>query len=164
MATKEKKDDSLEVLEAFGHNHTTEEWAKMLKLPDDDFRYYTADKGLTIEELYALRGFTYKEPKKGARMVEAWERLRPIFDRSGYDPDKLTVEYKLGAPVHVIKFDGSTVGRYFYKEARLVLAGGEGIFLDRLEPEKVKVQNRGGVWVWHPVTRDALIDSIMSRH
>lgn len=168
MTREEKRAADQTVLEGFGVAQTVKYWREDLGIGLELFNYLTRVEGLTIESIYETLKRTYQspeenKPKGGARMRESLGRLKPIFSGSGYDPELLTVEYRPGAPVHTVKFNGCTVGRYYYKECRLVMLTGEGVFLDRLEPEKIKVQNYHGGWVWHPDTRAALIDSLINR-
>lgn len=141
--------------EGFGRSHRGEQWAKMLDLSMDSFMYYVEEKGLRIEDLYDLKSIVYKEPKKGAKMEETRSRVEYILEISGYTDYELEVFATPGQPVHQIMIEGEPVGRYFYKEGRLVLTNKEGMTLTKLEAHEVKlVQGQNG-WEWHPETRAA---------
>lgn len=149
---------------AFGKQYTAQEWSRMLDMPLNLFLYYVEDKELTVEELYQLRGIKYREPKKGAKMYETRERIEFILRASGYtDLESLGVKAVTGSPIHTITLDGAQVGRYYYKQGRLVLSNGEGVFLNKMGAHEVKVQRVGNLWEWHPETRKRLIEIALGR-
>ena len=149
--------------EGFGRVHNGETWAKMLNLSMNLFLYYTEEKGLTIEELYELRGIVYKESRKGTRMEETRETMERLLKQSGYPDIGVEVFRIPGQLAHKVTWNGEVIGKYFYKEGRLVLTNGEGIhLLNLLEYETMLVRTKGG-WVWHPETKQALLDQIIGR-
>ena len=141
--------------EGFGRTHRGDVWAELLGIAQDRFAYYMCEKGLTIEELYEIKGVTYREPKRGRRMAETRERIEHILLRSGYVPYRLDLTSVPGQPAHRVFVEDQLLGRYFYKEDRLVLNNGEGYYLGALEDcETPLVHDRNG-WSWHPEAKRA---------
>ena len=141
--------------EGFGQVYSGKEWAEMLDMDLEQFAYYTNEKGLTVKDLYAIKGITYREPKRGRRMAETRKRIEYILLRSGYLPDSLDLTAVNGQPAHRIFVDNELIGRYFYKDDRLVLNNGEGYYLGALEGcEVLLVHGRDG-WDWHPEAKQA---------
>jgi cupin superfamily acireductone dioxygenase involved in methionine salvage len=150
---KENNMDKRTQYEGFGRYHTADEWAQMLDMSVELFQYCTEDKDLTVEELYQIKGIEYKELKRGRYIEKARALFEFIFMQSGFlNIDELELQSKPGSPAYNVMYEGELVGKYYYKEARFVLAG-EGFMLNKLDPETVKIQRDGDVWQWHPDTR-----------
>lgn len=154
--TREKN----EPVQAFGRVYTAEQWAKLLGMSFNLFRYLYKDHGKTVEELYKLQGVVFSEPKRGAKKQETLRRMAIILHQSGYENlTDLDVERIPGSQSHRVILGGSIIGRYFYNEGRLVLENGEGVRITDMEEGEPKIQRVGGVWRLHPDTKLAIINN-----
>lgn len=145
--------------EGFGKKFPAAEWAKRLNLSVSAFYFYANVKGLTVEELFALRGISYYDTKARGRHMQATHDLMvDILCRSGFfDTAPLRVASMPSRAYHIIWYKDERLGEYFYHENRLVLSNGEGLLLDRLDPETVRIIRRDALWAPHPDLKKALL-------
>lgn len=154
-------------IKAYDVELTTREWADRLGLEPQELMHYI-HKGLTVEELFTLRGPKYKPPKprkprESKQMVATKERMAILLEMSGIadrnDTEGLEVE-RLGTGTnHAVHYKGELVGVYNYKTGRLRLSDGQGIPLGDMEWEDAKiVRNDDGKWSPHSDTHRILLN------
>lgn len=141
--------------EGFGKVHTGEEWAFMLDLPLDRFAYYTGEKGLTVADLYTIKGIPYSDLKnrRGYQIEKTRRRIESILAQSGYSTARVDILTAPGQAAHRIVVNGEQIGKYFYREDRLVLSNKEGFFLGKIADHEIKIMYGANGWEWHPKTK-----------
>lgn len=155
------------LIKGYGTELPSSEWAEMLKMPAHEVMWYVEQKGLTIEDLFKLRGIKPKEPKKrkpreSAQMVVTKERFGLLLEVSGYIGENETegiLVQRVGTNTsHLVSYQGSIIGVYNYKTGGLRLSGGESFPLRKLDWEEAKiVQGANGQWHLHPDTKALII-------
>lgn len=157
-------------IKAFGAELSLCEWAEQIQMTAVDVAYYLEVKGLTIEDLFRIKGRKPKikgaerKPRVSAEMVRTRERIGVLLENSGYiGPNELeSIEVRRSGTHthHAITFRGKPLGIYNYKTGGLVLSGGEGFPLWALEWEEAKIQiEQDGRWCIHPDTKKILFAS-----
>lgn len=155
-------------IKGYGVELSTREWADRLGLNAFDVVYYVEHKGLTIEELFALRGAKYepprpRKPREGKKMLETKERMGLLLEMSGFidrnDTEGIDVRWLESGRRHSVHFNGQHLGDYNYKTGVLRLSDGQGIPLWELDWEEAKVvQDEDGIFHPHPDTHIAVVD------
>lgn len=159
------------IIEAFGVKCSSCEWAEFLKMDRSELLYYVCEKGLTIEDLYKIKGRKYngpkpRKPRVSAKMKETQERMGILLEVSGYidrnDLDDIVIK-KIGThTLHGIEFRGQDFGVYDYRNGGLRLNSGQGLPLWKLDWEDAKVQlNEEGLWDIHRDTKEILFSRIV---
>lgn len=151
--------------EGFGDRRSAATWARLAGIPRTSFwRYLQA--GMTVEEIFELRGATYKaespkpgtrKPRYSAKMTETRMMLYRLLTVSGYilneGPECIDVK-PLQNKQHAITFHGRPFGSYNYKTGILLLSRGEYIPINELDWATTRVlRNSYGFWEPHPQTR-----------
>lgn len=159
----------------FGMEKTSAEWAALSGLHKNTMRRYLFEYGMTVEEVYALRGIAppgagtpeptkktarSRKPRRGTKLEETRQEIYTILVASGYiGPDEgietVWAEYA-GSQAHRVYFKEGPLGTYKYITKELKLIGGEGVPLwAGLEDVRI-VRNEYGLWELHPDTRQEL--------
>lgn len=151
--------------EGFGDRRSAAVWARTAGIPYTSFcRYLRA--GMTVEEIFALRGATYKaenprangrKPRYSAQMEETRQLIYRLLTVSGYilneGPECVDVK-PLRKGQHAIAFHGRPFGSYNYRTGMLRLFRDELIPIQELDWSTTKVlRNSYGLWEAHPATR-----------
>lgn len=162
---RRKAEEKVRVHVAFGEKRTGQDWAKKIGIPFGEFFYYVAADNLTVEEIYTKLGIVYRKTKRGPagkHLPITRDTIEWLLMFSGYVEELGGLEIKVqqGRPVHRIFLDGHKFGDFYYKENRLVLTSGEGLYLSDFDPEDVEVVRRGGIWHWHASTRRRLFEKL----
>lgn len=159
-------------IKGYGVELSTSEWAERLGLNASDVSYYVDQKGLTIEELFTLRGSKYKpprprKPREGKKMLETKERIGILLEVSGFidrnDTEGIDVRWVSPGTWHSVHFNGQPLGAYNYKTGVLRLSGGQSIPLWELDWEEAKVvQDEEGLFHPHPNTHIVLVNKALN--
>lgn len=151
--------------EGFGDQRSAAVWARTAGIPYTSFcRYLRA--GMTVEEIFTLRGATYKaenpeakrrKPRYSAQMEETRQLIFRLLTVSGYvindRPECVDVK-PLRNGLHAIAFNGRPFGSYNYRTGMLKLFRDELIPIKELDWSTTKVlRNSYGLWEAHPATR-----------
>ena len=164
-------------IDGFGYTYTVSEWANLLDLSMDVFKYYTEEKGLTVEDLYEIRGFNFvpkkpkqRKPRQGARMEETKLRMYLLLLDSGYlldeGQDQITVKPLDNNGNHFVAVGRRAFGTYNYREGTLKMKTGNGIPLRELDKEGLTatvIQTRDGGWDIHPDTQRMIVSRALAK-
>ena len=163
----EKQRDRMEnrhkTYEGFGDKRSASHWARIAGLPRTTFWRYLQE-GLTVEEIFKLRGCSYtsenpearpRKDRQGARMEETRLAAEQLINASGYRVERGSVLVEiLGGTRHRVTYNGQPFGTYNYKTDSLQLSGGEGLRLkDPLVEGQQVLRVANGTWELHPRTR-----------
>lgn len=150
-------------IKGYGVELFATEWANLLGMQTTDFLYYVDNKGLTIEELFDLRGPKYKpprprKPRESKQMTATRDRINYLLKVSQIAEGIEVLKAEAGTTLHILKYQGEPFGEYNYKTGALRLSGGEWIPLQKLRREDAKVERgEDGLWYAHRDTRVILI-------
>lgn len=164
-------------LEGFGDHRSADTWARIAGIPRSTFYRYIKE-GRTVEDIFKLHGLTYvsenpavetRKPRYGKRMAESQQTMYALLLVSGYirseGPEVVDVRLLNKNSKHAINFNGKPFGVYNYKSGELLLSSGEGIPLNKIDPEVVRVlRNSRGKWELHPDTRKHMVLKFMEEH
>lgn len=149
--------------EGFGEVHGLREWARLLDVNKDTLRYWLVSKEVTVEEFARVNKIKYKAGTVDSgrinenRVVQAEALLRDLFERSGYNPDKIETDRQPGANELEVRYMGRWVGLYYlYHQRQGVLAfkDGRGInLLDYPVNNPMIFRDTSGDWDIHPDTK-----------
>lgn len=151
----------------FGEAHGLREWARLLDVNKDTLRYWLTTKKLTIEDFAKQNGIVYSAPDDTGRYrvnrkAQAEVLIYQLFERSGYDPEKVTNETTPGSRIHKIYYESDWVGDYNIDTGALKFSDGvEGINLINFPVPQPKIFLHPEGWGVHPQTRAAIVDRIL---
>lgn len=157
----------------FEEELTAAEWAKKLNMDADLFLYSVETCRLNVEELYRIRGAKYEAPKtkgpgKEKHMNDARRWAELILAPSGCmavddidNPETLELVVVPGSPSYVVRLHGETVGRFFYKERRMVIAD-EGVPLDKIDLDDLAAVKTPDGWRWSDRTHIANVNRYLA--
>jgi hypothetical protein len=156
-------------IQGYGVQLLSSEWADLLGIECGELLYYVEKKGLTIEELYKLRGRTFKasktkrKPRVSEQMKNTQSRIGLLLEASGYiernSLEDIEVRRVGTHSDHAVSFRGALLGVYNYKTGGLCLSSGEGLPLWDFDWEDAKVWQRpDGMWEVHADTKRLLLE------
>ena len=148
----------------FGEVHGLREWARLLDVNKDTLRYQLVTKGLSVEQFAEKKGIEY-QPKMDEgrqrvnRLAQAELLIRGLFERSGYVPEVVTMEYNSALRRLRVLYIDEVVGVYHLDTGALELSGQESIGLINypVESPKIAFYPKSG-WGAHPDTRRAIVE------
>lgn len=166
--------------EGFGESHSITRWADLLGVPRNTmWRYLNA--GLTVEEVAEIREITYlgeaaedptrassggRKPRTGHQIEKTRQLMLTILQQSGYDLTRqLDLEVTNASNRrHLIRYQGSFVGSYDYRQEVLTLSCGTPVPVGKMQPEDIRVvRGRGGLWEMTQRTAAAVVDACLPK-
>ena len=154
--------------EGFGMSWTAAQWARILELPANTV-WRRLRAGETPEEIATRRSGPGRKPaplqRYGKRKAATYDIMVELLDRSGYDPEDLTVETARGGYKYKITRLGEIIGAYDYQTDRIWLRSGDRLALrEPIIPDATIERLANGVWAPTLATKKALLAAWQAAH
>lgn len=181
IASQQKMERWHKKHKGFGMEKTSAEWAALSGLHRNTMRRYLFEYGVTVEEIYKLRGIAppgagkpepagnpsrNRKPRRGAKLEETRQTIYTLLVVSGYVGPGEGIEAVWAGyqhpQSHKVAFKDCPVGSYNYEKKELKLTSGEGLKLeDRFIGELKIRKNHMNLWEVHPETRQLLANEFI---